>query len=106
APTARAQRMRRDSRWRSARTLLPPVVLAALIAGCAHRPAAIGPPRPAPGYAGRVDSLAIGPRALAGARIALDPGHGGVFRGVVGLHGLAEADVNLGVARILDRLLA
>ena len=38
-------------------------------------------------------------------RILLDPGHGGVFRGVVGLDGLAEADVNLGVALWLRGLL-
>ncbi len=89
---------------------IPPALLAVvplLLAGCAHRVMVPPqPPRPAPGYSGRVDSLAVGPGALAGLKIALDPGHGGVFRGVVGLHGLSEAEVNLGVALMLRDLLA
>jgi N-acetylmuramoyl-L-alanine amidase len=44
---------------------------------------------------------------LAGRRIALDPGHGGLFRGALGVHGLTEAEVNLGVAlRLRDLLVA
>ncbi len=42
---------------------------------------------------------------LQGRRILLDPGHGGYFRGVVGLDGLSEAEVNLGVALWLRGLL-
>jgi N-acetylmuramoyl-L-alanine amidase len=43
---------------------------------------------------------------LRGRRIVIDPGHGGAFRGALGPRGLAEADVNLGVARHLRDLLA
>ena len=38
------------------------------------------------------------PRRSRGRRIALDPGHGGFFRGALGVNGLTEAEVNLGVA--------
>ena len=58
------------------------------------------------GYEARFDSLdAVDPAPLAGRRIALDPGHGGRFRGSLGVHGLAEADVNLAVALGLRDLL-
>src|SRR5262249_25427870 len=43
--------------------------------------------------------------AVRGRRIVLDPGHGGVFRGALGVHGLTEAEVNLGVALHLRGLL-
>lgn len=94
--------------------------LAALAAltGCAT----LRPPSPAPppaGYATPVagttlaDSLfaATGRRLFAGGwsprRIALDPGHGGFFRGSVGVNGLTEAEVNLDVAlRLRDLLVA
>lgn len=89
-------------------------LLAALTSGCApHRPPAPAPP-PA-GYSGRVDDLAY-PDSLraagdlapfAGRRIAIDPGHGGFFRGSLGVNGLTEAEVNLGVAlRLRDLLVA
>ena len=42
---------------------------------------------------------------LRGRRIVVDPGHGGHFRGAVGLNGLTEAEVNLGVALYLRGLL-
>jgi N-acetylmuramoyl-L-alanine amidase len=42
---------------------------------------------------------------LAGRRIVIDPGHGGFFRGAIGLSGLTEAEVNLGVALYLRGLL-
>jgi len=42
---------------------------------------------------------------LSGKTILLDPGHGGFFRGVVGLNGLSESDANLGVALYLRGLL-
>ncbi|HTM57714.1 MAG TPA: N-acetylmuramoyl-L-alanine amidase, partial [Candidatus Udaeobacter sp.] len=42
---------------------------------------------------------------LPGKRIAIDPGHGGFFKGAIGVHGLTEAEVNLGVALDLKRLL-
>jgi N-acetylmuramoyl-L-alanine amidase len=62
--------------------------------------------RPKPGYDGRIDSLdAVDAGGIAGRRIALDPGHGGRFRGSVGVNGLAEAEVNLGVALELRGLL-
>lgn len=97
------------------------VALAAL-AGCGVRPPApwsappapAAPPpapapvRPRPGYVARVDSLdSVDATRLAGKRIAIDPGHGGLFRGSLGVGGTAEADVNLGVAlRLRDLLVA
>ncbi len=63
-------------------------------------------PRPQPGYVARVDELqSVDASALAGARIALDPGHGGYFKGALGVKGLTEAEVNLGVALNLQGLL-
>ncbi len=91
----------------------PAVVLAFALgalagSGCAvfpRRPPV--PPRPAPGYERLRDTLpAADARGLAGHRIALDPGHGGVFRGALGVGGLAEAEVNLGVGLRLRDLLA
>ncbi len=85
------------------------VVLAALLApGCAllpcHPPT---PPRPRPGYERLRDPLAgVDASGLAGRRIVLDPGHGGLFRGAIGVRGLTEAEVNLGVALDLRDLLA
>ncbi|TMQ51389.1 MAG: hypothetical protein E6K73_05970 [Candidatus Eisenbacteria bacterium] len=80
-----------------------------LLGGCAAGLAPPGPaprPRPRPGYERRVDELAsVDASALAGRRIAIDPGHGGVFRGAVGVNGLTEAEVNLGVALFLRGLL-
>ena len=83
----------------------------ALVASCAGvaRPPRLppAPPRPRPGYEGLADSLdAFDPALYAGRRIALDPGHGGSFRGSMGVHGLTEAEVNLGVALRLRDLLA
>ncbi len=95
--------------------LLAALLLAALLlagAGCAPRTAAPprlppSPPRPSPGYDGLVDSLAsMDVGGLAGRRIALDPGHGGFFRGALGVNGLTESEVNLGVALRLRELLA
>ncbi len=86
--------------------------LLALAGGCApHRPPAPAPP-PA-GYARHTDELRLaeqvrestGVAIFAGRRIAIDPGHGGFFRGSRGVNGLAEADVNLGVALHLRDLL-
>ncbi|HYM80476.1 MAG TPA: N-acetylmuramoyl-L-alanine amidase, partial [Candidatus Limnocylindria bacterium] len=90
------------------------IALAAVTVGCAPRitaPPPAPPPvppiaRPAPGYEARTDSLdAVRLSALAGRRIVLDPGHGGFFPGSVGVHGLTEAAVNLGVALELRDLL-
>ena len=62
--------------------------------------------RPKPGYDARVDPLrGVDTSALRGRRIALDPGHGGRFPGSVGVSGLTEAEVNLGVALHLWGLL-
>ena len=92
------------------------LVAAALLAGagCARRTGA--PPQPPvppppvhaiPGYEALVDSLAlVDASGLAGRRIAIDPGHGGFFPGARGVHGLTEAEVNLGVALGLRDLLA
>ncbi len=91
----------------------------AVVAGCgpyavappggpsaAPRRAPSSPSRPKAGYERRVDDLAsVDAGALAGKRIALDPGHGGFFRGALGVKGLTEAEVNLGVALNLRGLL-
>lgn len=93
-------------RWSAA------ALAAALLAGCApaHPPASAPPPPVAPpppaGYAMAAEAVdTTGWHALAGRRIALDPGHGGVFRGALGVNGLTEAEANLGVARALAALL-
>jgi N-acetylmuramoyl-L-alanine amidase len=85
--------------------------MALVLAGCAGvaRPPRLppGPPRPKPGYERLADSLAaLDPAVFVGRRIALDPGHGGFFRGSLGVHGLSEAEVNLAVALKLRDLLA
>lgn len=66
------------------------------------------PTRPRPGYIARTDSLdSVDPGAVRGRRIVLDPGHGGFFRGSIGVNGLTESEVNLGVAlRLRDLLVA
>jgi len=84
------------------------VALATLLsAGCARVPGRPpGPPRPRPGYERLRDTLAaVDASGLAGRRIVLDPGHGGFFRGALGVRGLTEAEVNLGVALRLRDLL-
>lgn len=87
---------------------LPAVACAALalVAGCGGPPAPPPPPDAPPGYVQLRETF--GPRdfgPLRGRRVVLDPGHGGFFRGAVGPGGLAEADVNLGVALHLRGLL-
>ena len=112
--------MRRDARTHRPRSDAPRV-LALLLAlgGCGHPGTSVHPPptppehgttteapRPLPGYEALVDSLDVLDAAvLEGKRIVLDPGHGGFFRGSMGVHGLTEAAVNLGVALELERLL-
>ena len=81
-----------------------------LLAGCAGvaRPPQPppAPPRPRPGYEQLADSLsALDAAVFAGRRIALDPGHGGFFRGALGVGGLSEAEVNLAIALKLRDLL-
>ena len=69
-------------------------------------PAASAKPRPRPGYDRRSDALgSVDTSSLHGRHIVLDPGHGGFFRGALGVHGLTEAEVNLGVALALRGLL-
>jgi N-acetylmuramoyl-L-alanine amidase len=90
--------------------------LLSLASGCGHRarqtpptPPIVPPTqpvRPAPGYEARVDSLdSVDSSWLRGRRIALDPGHGGYFKGSMGVHGTTEAAVNLAVALELRSLL-
>jgi N-acetylmuramoyl-L-alanine amidase len=76
------------------------LALGLALAGCA------GVQRPPAGYDRRVDPLdGIDPSRLAGRRIVIDPGHGGYFRGALGVRGLTEAEVNLGVSLELAKLL-
>ena len=107
--------MRDASRAGTRRAVVLPLVAAALLlgAGCARRAPVPPPPPPLAvrwvrGYEGLADSLSqVDARGLPGRRIALDPGHGGHFRGALGVHGLAEAEVNLRVAlRLRDLLVA
>ena len=83
------------------RSPLPYILVITLIA-CAPKPR---PPQPSfyDRLAEPLDTLDI--RSVAGRKIVIDPGHGGVFRGAIGLEGLDEADVNLGVALYLWGLL-
>ncbi len=107
------------------------LVLALLAAGCGGKhPPVTGEPPPAggttpskapeaerptlapsgtrarPGYERRVEPLAgLDTTPLRGRRIAIDPGHGGRFPGSIGVGGLTEAEVNLGVALHLWGLL-
>ncbi len=75
-------------------------------AGCSRAPQPISEVAQPAGYVQLRETF--GPRdftPLMGRRIVLDPGHGGHFRGAIGPGGLAEADVNLGVALYLRGLL-
>src|SRR5439155_9818645 len=93
-------RIRLRVRWACAAGLL------ATLAGCAPPRPGLLPLHPRPGYDRLADSLAmVDPSVFRGRRIALDPGHGGFFRGALGVHGLTEAEVNLGVATRLAALL-
>jgi N-acetylmuramoyl-L-alanine amidase len=63
--------------------------------------------RPRPGYDGRADLLrGVNTTPLRGRRVVLDPGHGGRFPGSIGVRGLTESEVNLGVALHLWGMLA
>lgn len=81
------------------------------LASCARPPAPTPPAPPAralpaAGYDRRIDSLpALPSRLLAGRRVAIDPGHGGLFRGALGVGGLTEAEANLAVSLRLAALL-
>jgi len=100
----------RDLRRLPVRPLFFSALLVALT-GCAGSVARPPSPatttsRPKAGYDRRVDEIgSVGPTALAGRRIAIDPGHGGFFRGALGVKGLTEAEVNLGVSLHLRGLL-
>jgi len=83
------------------RSPLPYLLILTLLA-CAPKPR-----QPLPHFYDRLaeplDTLDVS--SVAGKRIVIDPGHGGVFRGAIGVEGLDEADVNLGVALYLWGLL-
>ncbi|MDP8988265.1 MAG: N-acetylmuramoyl-L-alanine amidase, partial [Actinomycetota bacterium] len=51
------------------------------------------------------EAVVAGGTPLFGATVVLDPGHGGVERGAVGVNGLTEAAVNLAVAELTRDLL-
>ena len=88
-----------------AATACAAVLLLAGVVGCGRR-AAAPPTVDNTGYHELRELFGdrdFGP--LAERRIVVDPGHGGVFRGVTGRDGLDEADVNLGVALWLRGLL-
>ncbi len=77
-----------------------------IVVGCAHAPAP-APPAPIVLVPSSLPAPPPSDRAvLQGHRIALDPGHGGVFLGAVGSAGLREGAVNLDVARLLAGRLA
>ncbi|MFZ1947437.1 MAG: N-acetylmuramoyl-L-alanine amidase [bacterium] len=77
------------------------LVLVGLV-GCTHGPA----PSSKRFYEGLTEPVeSIDFSGLKDARIVIDPGHGGVFRGARGPSGLDEADVNLAVALRLGEML-
>lgn len=74
-----------------------------LLFSCAKMPF-VSPPDPV--YRGLAESFKdYDARVLVGKTIVLDPGHGGRFDGAIGRKGTREADVNLGVALELARML-
>ena len=87
--------------------MIRPALVLALIAltllGCARR--AQMPPVNVGYQELRETFVGVDLSPLAGRCILLDPGHGGVFPGVIGRAGMSEADVNLGVALYLRGLL-
>jgi len=52
-------------------------------------------------YASMEEEIIPDSNILEGRSIVIDPGHGGKFRGAIGMENLSEADVNLGVALYL-----
>ena len=81
------------------------LLMAILVAGCGSRPRVVTGPD-IPGYQRMIEDVKqVDTSSLRGRLIMLDPGHGGRFRGALGPNGLAEADVNLGVALYLRGLL-
>jgi N-acetylmuramoyl-L-alanine amidase len=82
------------------------LALAGALSGCAPR-ATTRPPLVV-GYATAFSSLPpLDVSPLRGRRVAIDPGHGGLFPGALGKRGLTEAEVNLAVAlHLRDRLAA
>ncbi len=88
---------------RSTRFVLAALIAVVAASGCARRPQL---PPPNVGYEELRETFhGLDLTPLEGRRILLDPGHGGVFPGVVGRDGLSEADANLGVALYLRGLL-
>ncbi len=72
------------------------ILLTGLLAGCLHP--ALPPPT-------ALDFSRIDTTPLRGKTIVIDPGHGGPERGAIGVRGLNESEVNLGVALSLWGLL-
>jgi N-acetylmuramoyl-L-alanine amidase len=82
--------------------LVVPVLL--VIAASCARLGLVSPPDPI--YRGLAESFTdYDASVLTGTTIVIDPGHGGKFAGALGRKGTREADVNLGVALELARML-
>jgi len=95
--------MKETTMNRSIRQAIVPALIALTLFGCARR--AQMPPVNVGYEELRETFTGVDFSPLEGRRILLDPGHGGVFPGVVGRDGLSEADVNLGVSLYLRGLL-
>ena len=86
--------------------LLACSLLPAAVLGACGGPPPTGAPDMSRVYEGLADPFPrVDRTTLAGFRILIDPGHGGVFRGTVGQDSLEEARVNLGVSLHLWGLL-
>jgi len=88
----------------SGRIKLPPE-LARYVESAPLRPSLNPVTKPAMKPAPPATNENLNSRALAGVKIAIDPGHGGSFTGGKGNGGLMEKDINLGVALNLQKIL-
>jgi N-acetylmuramoyl-L-alanine amidase len=89
------------------RIKLPPELTRYVETAPSRRPSsiAVAPPRPLPPPQPREAETNPRKGALAGVKIAIDPGHGGIHTGGKGQTGLMEKDINLGVSLHLQKIL-